>query len=895
MTKNKNNLNPAADQLLQSEKHFRDLLQNINFIAVLLDLDGKVIFCNPSLLKLTGYKSDEIIGSDWFSLMIPESSSETRLLFLNILKTGQLAENYENPIISKKGELFHIVWNNTLLRDKSNNIIGTASVGENITERKNAEDKLRYNELLLSEMGRAAKIGGWEFDPATGKGTWTEEVAKIHDLDPLDETNVEIGMSYYVKEDQTKIQKSVREAIELGKPYNLELQIITAKGNKKWIQTIGYPVLENGIVYRIRGSFQDITERKRVEEALIQSEEKYNKAFHTSPDAITITRASDGLLLEVNESLERISGYKREDVIGKSSIELNLWVSTHDRDCYVSALREKGRVTDFETEFRTKSGGIRNFLLSGEIYEFNGEKIILGIMRDITERKMAEKNLLQQTALLEAQLHSSIEGVLVVDNKGKKILQNQRMNDIWKIPSHIAENAVNKIQLEFVSGKTKNKNEFIKKIDYLNKHRDKTSFDEVELTDGTFLERYSAPVIGKDGQYFGRIWTFRDITEFKHAQETLKQSEEKFSTAFKNSPAWITLVHVPSGKTINVNLAWEKMTGFTQSEATGKSPVELGIYDQESWDKMYKEIIEQGTVKNRETLSKNKNGELRVLLVSREIVYINNEQHILSMGVDITERKKYEEEISKLNNELEQRVTIRTSQLATANQDLESFSYSISHDLRAPLRAIYGFSQILSTRHSESLNDEGKKYMKYIVQASERMEQLINDLLNYSRLGRKSLKLRSVNLSEIIEDIKSDFQTQLNNAGAILKIINELPEIKGDETLLRQIFTNLIGNAIKYRSADTTLVISISYEPIPGGYILKVNDNGIGIAKEFHGKIFNVFQRLHSEEKYPGTGIGLATVKKAVTMLGGTINVDSAVGKGSTFIIEIHESKHNLK
>jgi signal transduction histidine kinase len=181
--------------------------------------------------------------------------------------------------------------------------------------------------------------------------------------------------------------------------------------------------------------------------------------------------------------------------------------------------------------------------------------------------------------------------------------------------------------------------------------------------------------------------------------------------------------------------------------------------------------------------------------------------------------------------------------------------------------------------------------MKYIVQASERMEQLINDLLNYSRLGRKSVKLRLIKLHEVLNDIKSDFQTELDNTGATLKITNELPEIYGDDTLLRQIFTNLLGNAIKYRKTDTALVISVSYESIEGGYILKVNDNGIGIAKEYWGKIFNVFQRLHSEEKYPGTGIGLATVKKAVTLLGGTIYVDSTVGTGSSFVIEIHNPK----
>jgi PAS domain S-box-containing protein len=894
MKVNKNKINLVAESLLESERHFSDLLYNSNLIAVLLDLDGKVVFCNPCLLNLTGYKSKETIGKDWFTLMIPENSAEAKKIFIDDLKLGHISEHFENPIITKKRELLHIIWNNTLLRDNSGAIIGTASIGENITERKLAESLLLKTKNSLDSAQTQAHIGNWELDPLTGNGFWSKGMYLLFNQD---ETNGPPDLKEFSSlvhpHDWERLMNVNNQVLKTGESVTVGYRSNPDRGPEKCFETTIYAVKEEqGNLMHLAGTVFDITERKRVEEALRHSEEKYNKAFHNSPDAITITRASDGLLLEVNESFERISGFNRKEVLGRrSSKDLNLWVNSDDRDLYTSTLKEKGRVTDFETEFRTKYNEIRNFVLSGEIYEINGEYLILGIIRDITERKRAEKSLLQQTALLEAQLHSSIEGILVVDNEGKKILQNKRMVDIWKIPPHIADNPVDKVQIEYVTGMTINPDLFVEKIEFLNDHKDNTSFDEVELTDGTFLERYSAPVIGKDGHYFGRIWTFRDITEFKRSQETLKQSEERFSTVFINSPAWITLVHIPSGKMINANTAWEKLTGYKQEEALGKSPVELGIYEQGLWDSIVKEVIDNGSVKNHETYSRNKKGELRILLVSREIITIREEKHILSMGIDITERKKNEEEIVKLNDELEQRVIRRTSELAIANKELESFSYTISHDLRAPLRAIYGFSQILAGRHSESLNEEGKKYMKYIVQASERMEQLINDLLNYSRLGRKSVKLRLIKLHEVLNDIKSDFQTELDNTGATLKITNELPEIYGDDTLLRQIFTNLLGNAIKYRKTDTALVISVSYESIEGGYILKVNDNGIGIAKEYWGKIFNVFQRLHSEEKYPGTGIGLATVKKAVTLLGGTIYVDSTVGTGSSFVIEIHNPK----
>jgi signal transduction histidine kinase len=175
------------------------------------------------------------------------------------------------------------------------------------------------------------------------------------------------------------------------------------------------------------------------------------------------------------------------------------------------------------------------------------------------------------------------------------------------------------------------------------------------------------------------------------------------------------------------------------------------------------------------------------------------------------------------------------------------------------------------------------------------MEQLINDLLNYSRLGRKTVEIRPVSLKKIIDVIFDDFKSQIDEIGGKFHIADNPPIIPADESLLRQIFSNLIGNAIKYRSTDTALLIDISFDTIQEGVLIKVADNGIGIPAEHCEKIFNVFQRLHGEDKYPGTGIGLANVKKAVALLGGTIYVESTVGKGSTFILELTQPKTEIK
>ena len=258
----------AEELVMNSEKRLRDFLEKINLIAVILDINGKVIFCNDYLLNLTGYSSAEMIGADWFDLMIPNDHPDVKKMFLNSLKEGKILSRIENPIVTKDGRIRDIVWSNTVQHDSNGHISGASSIGEDITDQKLAKEAILSKDRLLHLTGEMAKVGGWEFETKTMKGKWTNEVAKIHALDPEFESNVALGLSFYDSESRLSIENAVDRAISNKESYDLTLKMTDANGVKKWVRTIGIPVVEEGKVVRLQGTFQDISELKKAEDDL---------------------------------------------------------------------------------------------------------------------------------------------------------------------------------------------------------------------------------------------------------------------------------------------------------------------------------------------------------------------------------------------------------------------------------------------------------------------------------------------------------------------------------------------------------------------------------------------------------------------------------------------------
>ena len=422
----------------------------------------------------------------------------------------------------------------------------------------------------------------------------------------------------------------------------------------------------------------------------------------------------------------------------------------------------------------------------------------------------------------------------------------------------------------------------------------------------TFPVEVSSRAIDVDGTPYYPSFV-RDVTERKQTEAALdkalaeaREGARILDALMEYVPEGITVADAPDVRIRMVSRHGRELTGRSREVLEGATVDEHaqrwdiycadGVTPARNEDLPLTRATQKGElVVNEEWVLGHPSG-MRIPILCNAAPIRDDERNIVGGVItwrDITERKAAEAEIRQLNEELEARVRERTAELQAANRELESFSYSVSHDLRAPLRAISGFASILARRYRDGLDEKGRHYVDTIVASSEHMGILIEELLDYSRLGRGAVRAEPVPLGPLVARLRVTFGEWIAAAGATLEVMEPLAVPVADPTLLERILANLVENAVTYHRPDVAPRVTLSATRHGRSVTIAVADNGIGIPAEYRERIFEVFARLHTADEYPGTGIGLSIARKAARLMGSDVTVESTEGTGSTFRLEL--------
>jgi len=432
-----------------------------------------------------------------------------------------------------------------------------------------------------------------------------------------------------------------------------------------------------------------------------------------------------------------------------------------------------------------------------------------------------------------------------------------------------------------------------------------------------YLHTKKIPILGKGGKPQFLLGISEDITDKKKATETLKKSneelesrveqrtgelqhinqalrdsEERYKTVLAALMEGVVLID-SKGRILAANPSAERILGFSKDQIMSRN------YTDPEWGAVHEDgsssVEEFFTGRslrtgeayvNAVTGLRRSDGRLIWLMGNTQPLFRPNEEApyaVVASFFDITDRKEMEAQIQKLNAELEQKVQHRTAELSAANKELESFSYSVSHDLRAPLRAIEGFAGILMEDHVKKLDEEARRLLAVIRQNARHMSQLIDDLLNFARIGRQNLTRQTVDVLELVNSVVEELHEYDSRKKPEIVIKSPLPAVPGDHALLRQVFLNLLSNAFKFTRHHEKPRIEIGSQKQGLETIYYIRDNGVGFDMQYTDKLFGVFQRLHSVKEFEGTGVGLAIVQRIIHRHGGRIWAESKLESGASF------------
>ncbi len=619
------------------------------------------------------------------------------------------------------------------------------------------------------------------------------------------------------------------------------------------------------------------TERMRV------SEIRYRRLFEAARDGILILNAKTLKITEANPYMTELLGYSHDQFIGKELWEIGLF---RDKAASIAAfddLQKTGYLRYEDLPLQTASGKRREVEFVSNVYDEDGTNVIQCNIRDITEQKEYEAVLESLAAIVESSddaiIGKDLHSVVTAWNSAAERIFGYTKEEmiggtLLRLfpPDRIDE------EVEILASIARG--EIVEHFETVRIRKDGTPID-VSIT--------TSPIRDGRGNVVGASKIVRDVTERTRA-------ETRFRLAVESAPNAMVMAD-NEGEIILINAQTEVLFGYHRDELIGL-PVETLVPKRfrHAHPAHRKAFADDPQVRamgaGRDLFGLRKDGTEVPVEIGLNPIEMEGGTYVLSSIVDITGRKLAEQQILDLNADLERRVLERTTELAAANQELESFSYSVSHDLRAPLRHLNGFSLALLEDYSEKLDDVGKGYLKHIREASQEMAVLIDDVLKLARVTRTEMHREKIDLSDLAADVIAKLRKAAPERDVDIKIEQGLVAT-GDKRLLHILLTNLLGNAWKFTSNVAAAEISFGAEETDTGQSYFVRVNGAGFDMAYANKLFGAFQRLHTTREFEGTGIGLATVQRIINRHAGRVWAEGTVGSGATFHFTLSKELEN--